>query len=178
MDNGVQKSLGEIAQGIFTACPDDLSAVNYPGPLSDPTGGTFGRPDLVQEILNLVVQEAEPILHALYSGPGNDNNPLEHCGDGTLDAALGEECDDGNLYNCDGCEWNCTLPACGNGVGCAADAEECDDGNADSEDGCTPGCILEFCGDGVLQANGVLGETCDDGNTTVGDGCSAECQTE
>jgi cysteine-rich repeat protein len=28
----------------------------------------------------------------------------------------GEECDDGNNTDADGCEADCTLPACGNGI--------------------------------------------------------------
>lgn len=36
------------------------------------------------------------------------------CGNAVLDR--GEECDDGNVLDSDGCEANCTLPRCGNGV--------------------------------------------------------------
>ncbi len=37
------------------------------------------------------------------------------CGDGTIQAFLGEQCDDGNAVNGDGCE-NCQLVPCGNAV--------------------------------------------------------------
>jgi cysteine-rich repeat protein len=38
------------------------------------------------------------------------------CGDGVEDANVGEECDDGNLIDADGCEADCTLPVCQNDV--------------------------------------------------------------
>jgi len=96
---------------------------------------------------------------------------LEKCGDGTLDP--GEQCDDGNTTNGDGCSSECVLEKCGDGV--LDTGEECDDGNTTNGDGCDSECNLESkCGDGTLDA----GEECDDGNNTDGDGCSAECQDE
>src|SRR5690348_11265723 len=39
------------------------------------------------------------------------------CGDGTLDLAAGERCDDGNIIEGDGCSADCgTLEGCGNGA--------------------------------------------------------------
>ena len=38
------------------------------------------------------------------------------CGDGVEDANVGEECDDGNLIDADGCEANCTDPVCQNDI--------------------------------------------------------------
>lgn len=62
------------------------------------------------------------------------------CGDGALDP--GEECDDGNLVDGDGCSSVCTIePLCGNGVLDAG--EECDDGNTVDGDGCSSACLLE-----------------------------------
>jgi CSLREA domain-containing protein len=99
---------------------------------------------------------------------------LPACGDGTVDA--GEECDDGNTSDGDGCSANCTVESgCGNGT--VEGTEECDDGNNVDGDGCSANCTNEVppdCGDGILQA----GEACDDGNTTDGDGCSANCTVE
>ena len=91
------------------------------------------------------------------------------CGNGTID--IGEDCDDGNAVDGDGCDSNCTPTACGNGVLTAA--EECDDGNSIDGDGCSAVCIIEFCGDGVIQAG--IGEQCDDGNAVDGDGCDSNC---
>src|SRR4051794_5268842 len=38
------------------------------------------------------------------------------CGDGILDAGLGEACDDGNELSGDGCDANCTQTGCANGA--------------------------------------------------------------
>jgi cysteine-rich repeat protein len=91
------------------------------------------------------------------------------CGNGALEP--GEECDDGNAEDGDGCDGNCTASRCGNGV--ATGGEVCDDGNALDTDGCTAMCVAARCGDGLLYA-GVEG--CDDGaNGIAGDGCEASC---
>ncbi len=123
------------------------------------------------------------------------------CGDGEVNP--GEECDDSNIDECDGCSPTCRTEACGNGiVDCG---ESCDDGGYVAGDGCSPICQLEGCGNGTIDpgeacddgdnddcdgcsaictvescGNGTVdcGETCDDGNTDDGDGCSAMCQTE
>ncbi len=64
------------------------------------------------------------------------------CGSGARGA--GEECDDGNTANGDGCSSTCTLEApapCGDGriwLG-----EECDDGDALGGDGCSSTCQIE-----------------------------------
>lgn len=66
------------------------------------------------------------------------------CGNGVLN--FGEECEDGNVVNNDGCSdcvidsgWVCTgavcSKICGNGV--RESSEECDDGNTIGNDGCT-----------------------------------------
>ena len=73
--------------------------------------------------------------------------PPPCCGDGHVDA--GEECDDGNTTNGDGCSATCKQ-------------EE------------LPPPPKPCCGDGHVDS----GEQCDDGNTTGGDGCSSTCQSE
>ena len=79
------------------------------------------------------------------------------CGDGVMDA--GEECDDGNMADGDGCSANCTIeqPVCGNGK--VEGNEMCDDGNMTPGDGCEPDCTPtpNPCGHGMLDA----GEECD-----------------
>jgi cysteine-rich repeat protein len=100
------------------------------------------------------------------------------CGNGVVES--GEECDDGNTANGDGCSSTCQTevvePVCGNGV--VESGEECDDGNTSDGDGCSASCQIEVvepvCGNGVVES----GEECDDGNTAGGDGCSASCQIE
>lgn len=59
------------------------------------------------------------------------------CGNGTVDP--GEECDDGNAIDGDGCTNSCTI--CGNGV--VAPAEDCDDGNVADGDGCGAACLAD-----------------------------------
>ncbi|MGK0362023.1 MAG: cysteine-rich repeat protein, partial [Bradymonadia bacterium] len=63
------------------------------------------------------------------------------CGNGVVEG--GEECDDGNVVDGDGCAADCTLnPICGDGNVDAG--EECDDGNIDNGDGCDAECSSEF----------------------------------
>ena len=133
-----------------------------------------------------------------YTGP-----PPANCGNGSIDG--GEECDDGNTQNNDGCSSVCLDEVCGDatqqlgeecddgnvvdGDGCTSICEEevcgdstlnvgeeCDDGNLVNEDGCSSACLDEECGDGTLQSG--LGEECDDGNITGGDGCNESCLLE
>ncbi len=167
-DNRLANTVAGFYNSVVENCPDYLADLSFPGALTDPTGGIFSRLDLGQLARTEVLAQADRAADALFVG-------VPHCGDGNLDTDIGEECDDGNLDNCDGCDTNCTLPVCGNGIGCSADSEECDDGNAASGDGCDA-CTLEYCGDGVLQT--AIGELCDDGNNTSGDGCSAFCQPD
>jgi cysteine-rich repeat protein len=126
------------------------------------------------------------------------------CGDGELQ--LGEQCDDGNAVDCDGCSSTCVAEdGCGDGSLC--ESEECDDGNLVDCDGCSPECVLEsgwVCGDGDINeqcgeqcdppgelcdddclrvpvcGDGVLegDEECDDGNLADCDGCSGSCVLE
>jgi cysteine-rich repeat protein len=93
------------------------------------------------------------------------------CGDGFVDP--GEECDDGNTLDGDGCSHDCKIEhSCGDGI--VDPGEQCDDANNIDTDGCIA-CKLAFCGDGFVEA-GV--EQCDDGNNIDGDGCSAACMVE
>jgi len=107
-------------------------------------------------------------LALIFGAPGGE----PPCGNGILDA--GEQCDDGNVLDGDGCSSICLFePFCGDGN---VDLNEaCDDGNNLDGDGCSATCMIEsYCGDGILDA----GEQCDDGNSLDGDGCSAKCELE
>jgi len=113
------------------------------------------------------------------------------CGNGKTDP--GEQCDDGNLSNRDGCSTTCervssvasssssrtliSLIFCGNRS--LDPGEQCDLGaqNSDLPDSsCRTDCTLSRCGDRIVD--GVRGEACDDGNGTAGDGCSPSCALE
>ncbi|OGY45369.1 MAG: hypothetical protein A3A24_02245 [Candidatus Buchananbacteria bacterium RIFCSPLOWO2_01_FULL_46_12] len=62
------------------------------------------------------------------------------CGDGILDE--GEQCDDGNFVDGDGCSAECSVePMCGDGI--IDPGEFCDDGNLVSGDGCSATCQPE-----------------------------------
>ncbi len=113
----------------------------------------------------------------------SDNFKVEaapFCGDGNLDP--GEECDDSNTADGDGCSASCSEelnpePFCGDGN--VDPGEACDDSNTMDGDGCSANCTDEpepepFCGDGNLDP----GEECDDANELDGDGCSSECVDE
>eukprot|EP00961_Rhodomonas_salina_P180489 2436330-Rhodomonas_salina.1 len=58
------------------------------------------------------------------------------CGDGVVNDAGAEECDDGNSIDADGCT-TCTLDVCGDGIVNNNSTEECDDGNNATGDGCS-----------------------------------------
>ena len=85
-------------------------------------------------------------------------NTCFECGDGHLDAATGEVCDDGDNDGGDGCNascfeengWSCVENGSGDFVGCSR------------------------CGDGIVQ---LPIEGCDDRNGVTGDGCNA-CAVE
>ncbi|KAH7113930.1 hypothetical protein B0J13DRAFT_533708 [Dactylonectria estremocensis] len=100
------------------------------------------------------------------------------CGDGILAPANGEECDDGNNIDGDGCSANCTKEStgayCGDGI--VRPGEECDDGNNVDGDGCSATCTIEaqpgHCGDGIIQAD----EECDEGADNGSPTCSLTCK--
>lgn len=119
------------------------------------------------------------------------------CGDGAVDP--GEQCDDGNDDNEDGCVVGCkvnvcgdgypgpgeecdsespfectpvcTIPVCGDGM--VAPWEECDDGNQVSSDACLPGCVAAWCGDDVVWEQN---EACDDKNDVDEIECTTNCE--
>ena len=107
----------------------------------------------------------------------DDNNELD--GDGcdsncTLTGCngvitAGEQCEDGNFVDGDGCDTNCQLTACGNGI--QTDGEACDDGNDVDGDACDSNCTIPACGNGVVAGD----EQCDDNNLADGDGCDNNC---
>jgi cysteine-rich repeat protein len=97
-----------------------------------------------------------------------------NCGNGVMDP--GEDCDDGNTKNGDGCSSSCLIEECGNGQLDTLHGEECDDGNHLDGDGCSHDCKIEMCGNGRVDT--AKGEECDDNNRQDGDGCSHDCKFE
>ncbi len=74
---------------------------------------------------------------------------LGPCGNGINEA--GELCDDGNAFDGDGCDSNCTPTGCGNGL--VTQGEDCDDGNASDGDCCSSSCGLTVDAD-LADASG------------------------
>lgn len=89
------------------------------------------------------------------------------CGNGVLEG--GEDCDDGNTDDQDGCTQLCRAPFCGDGI--VHPGEDCDDGDDDNADECTQVCAAPKCGDGFVQGD----EGCDDGNDDNTDACIDGC---
>lgn len=169
VDRELEEQMLAMRNSALRLCPVDLGAMGFTSTqdVDDPTPGTpFSNEDLFHELADVAIAETTRIAATLYPG-------FSHCGDGVVDAALGEECDDGpaGASSCDGCDRDCTLDRCTNGSVCGE--ERCDDGNARIGDGCDAACDVEFCGDGEVQAG--IGETCDDGNEIDCDGCDSNC---
>lgn len=115
------------------------------------------------------------------------------CGDGYLDEAMAEECDDGNTLAFDGCEpLTCTF-TCADDSACI-DTAVCNGVETCTDHVCAAGtppangtdCTLAAGGAGVCRAtvcvaagcgNGVPdgAEECDDSNDVDGDGCDVDC---
>lgn len=74
------------------------------------------------------------------SGTGTPPEP-PLCGNGVVEE--GEECDDMNMVDDDGCTALCTQARCGDGI-VWAEKEECDDENLDVGDGCGKTCRNEY----------------------------------
>ncbi|HEY0301049.1 MAG TPA: right-handed parallel beta-helix repeat-containing protein, partial [Rhizomicrobium sp.] len=64
---------------------------------------------------------------------------LASCGNGTTEP--GEQCDDANPSEGDGCDSNCTFSACGNDI--VSPGEQCDDGGTGGGDCCSATCQFE-----------------------------------
>ncbi len=116
------------------------------------------------------------------------------CGDLYVDKVAGEECEDGNKTDgdgCNNCKWSCKANAdCDDTLLCNG-VETCDlakhtcvpgtdaaDGTACTLAGggagvCNGGvCSTAGCGDKLVTGS----EECDDGNKTDGDGCNNDCK--
>lgn len=118
------------------------------------------------------------------------------CGNNLIE--VGEQCDDHNLVNGDGCNSICEVETCGNktiegteecdtgtvcenGTACSTDPDcfgigddECKMRDGDFPDKCSQYCLNEICSNNRVD----YGEQCDDGNLIDGDGCNSICRFE
>jgi cysteine-rich repeat protein len=122
----------------------------------------------------------------LYQRPNTGIRLVEDttCGNTIVDE--GEECDDGNLTDNDGCDSNCTETGCGNGI---VNQDFNGDGLPDVDHplfeycdsrpikgrGCLDNCNIDTCGDGEIQA--IFGEQCDLGLGINSDDIPNTCRT-
>src|SRR5262249_48335918 len=140
----------------------------YSPDIVDPTSGAVvGHVDTPGSVLLMPTSGSPLVVYVPGTAPNGTSGyvtllpPPFTCGHGVLEP--GEQCDDGNAIDGDGCDSNCTPTGCGNGVVTAG--EICDDGNTTSGDGCSADCGA-LCGNGIQEP----GESCDDGNLVDGDG--------
>ncbi len=97
--------------------------------------------------------------------PNRPDNGSGDCGNGSIEP--GEQCDDGNRDDSDGCLSNCSAARCGDGV-VHVGVEECDAGASNRDRVPTPcrtDCTLALC------TESVGGHGCDDGNVCTDDRC-------
>jgi len=94
------------------------------------------------------------------SGRCRNDCQLPSCGDGVTDDSLGEECDDGNLVDGDGCDSNCTTTRCGNGI--VTPPEECDVGSGTCDGGFDDGinCVTNTDCGGLCASGPSVGDRC------------------
>lgn len=117
----------------------------------DSTGGTSGGNGCVPgaqsacdcpgggvgiQICNATGTGLEPCDCSNIGNTGSTGTGSTSCGNGVVDS--GEECDDGNNVDADGCNTSCTTPTCGNGI--VDLGEDCDDGNNSEFDACPSDC--------------------------------------
>ena len=86
------------------------------------------------------------------------------CGNSVSDP--GEQCDDGNSTDGDGCDSNCTPTACGNAI--VTIGEACDDGNTVDGDGCSSTCEDQGGPEGAADPELTAGETITTDNESNG----------
>ncbi|MFH2006231.1 MAG: hypothetical protein ABI333_06565 [bacterium] len=82
------------------------------------------------------------------------------CGDGVVDVATGETCDDGPSTPTQTCGSTCQVIYCGNGI--VEEGKACDDGNTADGDDCSADCHqdMTLCHNGVIDPP----EVCDGTN--------------
>jgi len=105
-----------------------------------------------------------------FSASSSSAPYIPRCGNAVKDP--GEQCDDGNALDTDGCTISCKLPRCGDGT--VQRNETCDDGNTVNDDACSNKCTKAACGDSIVQKS----EQCDSGGNNsnfLSNACRSDC---
>jgi cysteine-rich repeat protein len=149
-------------------------ACGKPRPLTvplRPNGNAASRKIVLLARASAPVRGRDVDVVTLVCRPAGKGDRCARCGDGEI--GPGEECDDGNRFDGDGCDRNCTLTGCGNGV--RTMGEGCDDGNTTNGDGCDDNCTPTGCGNDIVTA----GEECDPpGPISATEVCNRSCERE
>src|SRR5437868_558859 len=150
--------------GVLAACGSSDGGSMFPSVVKNDDGGMSQQENQDSTVADFGDGSAPP-PGADAARPFCDGGCVEpdatlaYCGDGVVEAALGEQCDDGNSRPGDGCSGTCHVE---NGFTCTVAGK---------------GCVLtvtQTCGNGKVDP----GEACDDGTSVGGHGCSATCQVE
>ena len=174
--HGLRSDSDRISMVLKPDCGDDCTEAFYPhelpGDRIDCRDATRGRITCPEVPFETTLTQTSLLWFKRF-GP---QHAALNCGNGQVDP--GEECDDQNDDDLDGCDSRCHRARCGDGVQQAGEA--CDDGNRNPLDACDAQCRSARCGDGVVLegvAEGEPGyEECDDGNEVETDGCLSSCR--
>lgn len=126
---------GSSGTGSETSGDDSTSS----GPTTDASSSSTGAPDVCGDGALDPGEECD-VGGETKICDGDCTVPA--CGDLYVNPAAGEECDDGNVNEDDGCLSNCKLPICGDGLPQVGEA--CDDGNGVDGDGCDNDCTASW----------------------------------
>jgi cysteine-rich repeat protein len=189
-DDAGDDDAGDDDAGDDDAGDDDTGDDDTAGPPCDDDDSAAGPGGTTTPCVSICGDSVIECSEECDDGPLNsDIEPgwcrttclLPHCGDGVVDAVVGELCDDGNTSGCDGCSPAC-LPeagaACGDGFLDLGEGELCDDGGTVSGDGCSAACRPEPLGGNCGDGQSLPPELCDDGNLSGGDTCNPTCNLE
>ncbi|MEE8549819.1 MAG: DUF4215 domain-containing protein [Gemmatimonadota bacterium] len=160
--------VSKLGGKISKSCSGVIQAAAFPGPC-------FDAPNL-QACLDALVEcrvcralnsadDLKRVCDRFDDGLANKSCPpvSSACGDGILQTLLGEECDDGNTDDGDGCNGVCLDEFCGDGIVNDAPNEACDDGNTVDGDCCSSSCQIESAATECRAASDVcdVAENCD-----------------
>jgi cysteine-rich repeat protein len=158
--------------------------------------------DGIEQTSGTHIEQCDPSVNFGETTDCNLDCTDASCGDGKINKARSEQCDDKNVVDEDACKNDCTVNYCGDGVDggpneacddgadtstCDSDCtfigcgdgyvnltnEQCDSGGVNTAT-CDANCTIPVCGDGTT--NLLAGEQCDDMNGVNGDNCRNDCR--